>query len=227
MLRLRLHRSELTYEVALAPPLAAVIDTPGKFVSALIREFDNLNVVLSDFGLDDDGPLEDQGLSCEVDKFDANILLRADRFEISFLGTEDTREASAEIVRGMWQVIASISPEVTPKSHSLLYEMDCELIAGSYRAALEQFCKPHDGLPKGTETAIAYYLPRDSSRGFLDSSVVLNRSAEVGGGILLAATLVFDGERLSRDGAVQEGQERLNELLRSLDIALQDSEAGS
>jgi hypothetical protein len=222
MLQLRVHRSELTYELALAPPLAAVIDTPGKVVSALLLGLDRLNVGLSDISLDD-GPLEDRGLSCEIDKFDANILLRTDRFEIRFLAIDDTGEAAAEIVRSLWHALGSTWPEVTAKSHSLLFEMDCELAGGSYRAALERFCRPCEGLPKGTETAIVYYLPQDSSQGFLDSSLVLNRSAEVEGGILLAATLVFDGKHLDRDGVVQAGRERLEGLLRSLNITLKDS----
>jgi hypothetical protein len=226
MLELRVHRSELTYEVALAPFLAAVIDTPGKVVSALISEFDHLSLSLADISLDD-GPLEDKGLSFEVDKFNANVLLRADRFEVQFFAIHEAAGAAAEIVPGLWRALASISPEVTAKSHSLLFEMDSEIADGSYAAALDQFCRPHEGLPKGTNTALVYYLPPDNSQGFLDSSLVLNRSAEVEGGILLAATLVFDGKRLGRDHVIKAGQDRFNVLLRRLDITVKDSEAKS
>jgi hypothetical protein len=70
-----------------------------------------------------------------------------------------------------------------------------------------------------------YYLPQDRSQGFLDSSFMLNRSAEVEGGVLLAVTLVFEGKH-SGDGLVEEARERLNDLLRSLDITLlKDSQA--
>jgi hypothetical protein len=222
-LELRVHRSELTYEVAVAPSFDAAIDTPGKVVSALLSELDHLGVNLSDISLDD-GPLEDQGLSCNVDKFNANILLRVDRFEVRFFANNETEDAAAEVARGLWQALATVSAEIAAKSHSLLFEMDCELAAGSYGAAVRNFCRPHEGLPEGTETAIVYYLPQDSSQGFLDSSVVLNRSAEIDGGILVAATLVFEGKRFGRDGAVQAGRERLNELLTSLNVTL---EAGS
>jgi hypothetical protein len=74
MLQLRAHRSELTYSATLAPSLAALIDTPGKLATALISEFDHLDVSLSDVSLDE-GPLEDRGLTCEVEKLDASILL--------------------------------------------------------------------------------------------------------------------------------------------------------
>ena len=226
MLQLRAHRSELTYEATLAPSLAALIDTPGKLVSALICEFNHLDVSLSDVSLDE-GPLEDRGLSCEVEKLDASILLRADRVEIHFFAIEETPvDATTQIMRGVWKAIASTSPEVTAESHSLLFEMDCELPIGSYREALERFCKPHESLPKGTETAVVYYLPQDRSQGFLDSSLVLNRSAEVEGGVLLAVTLAFDGKRSGPDGMLEAARERLQDLLRSLDITLlKDSEA--
>jgi len=227
MLQLEVHRSELTYEAALSPVLAALIDTPGKFVSALLSEFDHLDVGVSDINIDD-GPLEDKGLSCEVEKLDASIVLRADRVEIRFFAIDETGDDATEAIRGVWKAIASTSPAATAKSHSLLFEMDCALPNGSYRGALERFCRPHENLPNGTETAIVYYLPQDDSHGFLDSSFVLNRSAEVEGGVLLAVTLVFGGEHLRPDELVQAGRERLNDLLRSTDIkVLKGPKAGS
>jgi hypothetical protein len=227
MLQLHVHRSELTYEAALSPPLAALIDTPGKVVSALLSEFDHLDVGVSDVSMDD-GPLEDKGLSFEVEKLDASVLLRADRVEIRFFAIDETTDDATEAMRGVWKAIASTSPEATAKSHSFLFEMDCEFPTGSYRGALEQFCRPHDNLPKGTETAVVYYLPQDGSQGFLDSSFVLNRSAEVEGGVLLAVTLVFDGKHLRPEGLVQAGRERLKDLLRSLDITVvKDSQGRS
>jgi hypothetical protein len=220
LLQLRLHRSELTYEVALSPYFAAVIDTPGKVADALASEFNRLDVSLSDIDVDDDGAFEDRGLTCELHKRNASVLLRADRFEIHFAEPEEVGDAP--IAPSVWQVLEASSPLVKPKSHSLLFEMDCELSSGTYGAALQHFCMPPTSLPKGTETAVVYYLPRDSSRGFLDSSLVLNRSAEVEGGILLAATLVFEGDSLGRNDAVSAGRGRLNELLKSLNIAIGD-----
>jgi hypothetical protein len=218
MLQLRVRRSELTYEAQLAPPLSAVIDTPGKLASALISQFDYL-VGLADVTLDE-GPLQDRGLSCEVEKFHTSILLRADRVEIHFLAVDETWGPwTSEAIHGVWKAIASTSPEVAAKSHSLLFEMDCEPLTGSYQAALERFCSPHRNLPEGTETAVVYYLPQDLSQGFPSSSFVLNRSAEVQGGLLLAMTLVFDS-RHSQEDVVQQGRGRLDDLSRRLEIEL-------
>jgi len=227
MLQLHVHRSELTYEAALSPFFATLIDRPGGVSSALLSELGYLDVGVSDISMDD-GVLEDKGLSCEVEKLDARVVLRADRIEIHFFAIDESGDAAAEAMRAVWKAIALISPEVTAKSHSLLFEMDCELANGSYRAALEQFCRPHESLPQGTETAVVYYLPPDASRGFLDSSLVLNRSAEVDGGILLAVTLVFDGKHSRPDELIQAGRGRLAELLKSLDItAVRSSRVGS
>jgi hypothetical protein len=225
MPHLHVQRSELTYEAVLSPSFGTLIDTPGRVLSALLSEFDHLDVGVSDVSMDD-GPLEDTGLSCEVEKLDANVVIRADRVEIRFFSIDETGDGAAEAIRGVWKVIACTSPEVTAKSHSLLFEMDCELLNGSYRAALEPFCRPHESLPQGTETAVVYYLPPDASQGFLDSSFVLNRSAEVEGGVLLAVTLVFEGKHSRPDELIHAGRKRLADLLRSLDIAVvQDSKA--
>jgi hypothetical protein len=223
MLQLRVHRSELTYQAALWPSLAAVIDSPGKAVSAFLAEFDHLDVGISDLSLDD-GPLEDRGLRCEVDKLNASIVLRADRVEVRFAGFDKTGDGTTEAIQAVWKAIASVSPEAAAKSHALLFEMDCAIPEGSYREALDQFCRPHKNLPERTETAVVYYVPKDASRRLLDSSFVLNRSAEVEGGVLVAVTLVFEGDlRLER--IVESGRERLEDLLRCLDIAiLQGSE---
>lgn len=224
MLQLRVHRSELTYQAALMPSLAAVIDTPGKAVSAFLSEFDRLDVDISDISLDD-GPLEDKGVSCEVDKLDASIVLRADRVDVRFAGFDKIGGAATEAMQAVWKAIASVSPEAAAKSHSLLFEMDCAIPEGSYREALDPFCRPHESLPKGTETAVVYYLPKNASQRLLDSSFVLNRSAEVEGGVLVAVTLVFEGD-LRVEQIVEAGCERLQDLLRCLGIAiLQGSEA--
>jgi hypothetical protein len=218
MPQLHLHRSELTYEGVLSQPLGAVIDTPGRFVSAFLSEFNHLDVGVPDVAVDHKGPIEDYGISCDVERLDANIVLRVDRIEICCPASNDAQENAAKAIRGAWKAVSSITPEIVAKSHSLLFEMDCEIRAGSYRALLERFCRPHGSLPPGTETAVVYYLPQDDSQGLLDSNLVLNRSAEVDGGILIAVTLVFDGKDLSPDRLVHAGHARLQDLLKSLDI---------
>ncbi|MGO9274071.1 MAG: hypothetical protein ACLQOO_28180 [Terriglobia bacterium] len=225
MLQLRVHRSELTYEATLWRPLAAVIDTPGKAVSAFLAEFDHLDVGISDLSLDD-GPLEDKGLRCEVDKLDASIVLRADRVEIRFASIDKTGDDATGAMQAVWKAIAATSPQAAAKSHALLFEMDCAIPGGSYRGALDQFCRPHENLPEGTETAVVYYLPQDASQDLLNCSFVLNRSAEVQGGVLVAVTLVFEGN-LRPERIVPAGRERLKDLLTRLDITLlQNAEAG-
>jgi hypothetical protein len=188
-------------------------------LAALLSAFDHLHVGVSDVRMDE-RPLEDRGLTCEVDELDANVVLRTDRVEIRFFDVDEACESTAEVMRSAWKAIAHTSPEVTAKSHSLLFEMDCELTSGAYSKALEPFCRPPENLPPGTETAVVYYLPADVSQGFLDSSMVLNRSAEVDGGILLAVTLVFDEKYSRPNELVHTAQERLSHLLASLAITV-------
>src|SRR5438876_11069833 len=109
MIQLRIYQWELTYQVALSPPVAALIDEPGRLASALVSQLEHFDLGLSDVSVDDgDGSLDDKGLSCELEKFHASILLRADGFEIHFReATED--EKATELIRGTWQVLNSIS----------------------------------------------------------------------------------------------------------------------
>src|SRR5947209_13383982 len=128
MIQLRIHQRALTYQVALSPPVAALIDEPGRLASALVSQLEHFDLGLSDVSVDDgDGSLDDKGLSCELEKFDASMLLRADRFEIHFFSMEATEDEKAtELIRGTWHVLNSISPQINATSHSLLFEIDCE-----------------------------------------------------------------------------------------------------
>jgi hypothetical protein len=216
-LHLRIHRSDLTYEVALVPFVAAVIDTPGMVAAALASALAPFNVSLADIKVDE-GRLENRGLTCEIDELDANVVLRADRFEIHFSSVEpaDTRS----LIDGVWKALSSGANTVLAASHSLLFEIDCEFQTGTYGDVLGEFCRPPEGLPKGTETAVVYYIPPDKEDGLRDSNIVLNRSAEVEGGILVAATIVFDGSAPGQKDVIAAGVRRFHQFLKSLDITL-------
>jgi hypothetical protein len=158
-----------------------------------------------------------------VPKLDASVTLRADRVEIRFFGIEEAGDdTAAGALQAIWKAIRLSTPEIVPRSHSLLYEMDCEVPDGSYSKALEPFCAPAQTLPPETETAAVYYLPPNTEQGFLDSSIVLNRSAEVDGGVLLAVTLVFDGRQPVPE-VLHSGRTRFADLLKRLDIMIADS----
>ena len=90
MIQLRVRQCELNYEMALSPPVSAVTDAPGELTSALVSRLDRFGLSLSEVTIDDEPSFEDRGLSCEVEKLDACIVLRADRFEVHFLSIEET-----------------------------------------------------------------------------------------------------------------------------------------
>ena len=225
MIQLRVHQSEVTFGTALSPPVPALVDSPGKIASILVSHLDKFGVSLSDITVDD-GLLEDRGLSCEVQELEASVLLRADRVEIRFSSIEDTEgEIASTVVQEIGRLVTVVSPDVIARSHSVLFEIDCEALRSTYRGVLEKFCQPPGSFPKDTETAIVYYLPGDGEKGFLDSSLVLNRSAEVDGGVFREATLVFEGKALGLEGVIPAARARLTELLKKLDVVLlQDGE---
>jgi hypothetical protein len=144
--------------------------------------------------------------------------VRVDRFEINFWSADSGRHA--EFVASVWRAVAACAPEVAAKSYSILFEVDGEFSGNAYGPALAEYCKPLESLPKGTETAVVYYLPPDTDQGFLDSSIVLNRSSEVEGGILIAATLDFGGSTSDKSRLIPSARKRFLELLGSLQIAI-------
>ncbi len=221
VIELRVHQSELTYEAALSPPIAAIMDAPGSVASRLLPFFGSHKLELSDIVIDD-GPLVDRGLGFELPKLDASVSLRPDRFEIRFTSIDVTADQLGEIVRGIWQTLAfSVSPNTkSTTAHSLLFEVDCDP-SESYSAILERFCPPVQGLPPGAVPGVVYYLPEDRTQGFLDSNFMLNRSSEVEEGLLVAATLVFEaGIGVDTTGPIQAARARFDELLHTFRIKL-------
>ena len=73
-------------------------------------------------------------------------------------------------------------------------EADTGIRGATYRELLNRLAPAPESLPGGTESAVVYYLPGDPSRGYGESSLVLNRSAEVEGGLQVNATLVYEAE---------------------------------
>jgi hypothetical protein len=220
MIQLRVRRSELTYEGELSPPVPALIDGPGRLAVDLVAKFDHLGLSLADLTIDDGEP-EDRGLTCELEKLEARVSLRADWLEVCFSAIEKTGDdRAADTIRRLWQVLSAAAPATSVKSHSVHFEIDCEALGGTYQQSLDSLCRAPGGLPSGTETAVVYYLPREDGRGYLDSSIVLNRSAEVDGGVLLAATFVFDGNMFASDAAISLARTRLQDLLSRLEVRL-------
>lgn len=89
-------------------------------------------------------------------------------------------------------------------------------IRSSYQQLLGELARAPSALPSGTETAVIYYLPAESDKGYEASSLVLNRSAVVADGLQVNATLVFVGHDLYIPQTLKTAQCRLIDLLRSL-----------
>jgi len=220
MFHLRVHQCGLTYQGELSPPVPVLIDAPGNLASALVAKFEDRGVGLADLRINEGG-LEERGLTCEIGELEASLSLQADLIELRFSSIESTGDARAtDAIRSVWQVLSATGPVTSAKSHSLLFEFDCEAVAGSYQRSLDGFCRAPESLPAGTETAVVYYLPREDSRGYLDSNIVLNRSAQLDGGVLLAVNLVFDGKMCASDTVISRARTRLEDLLSRLEVTL-------
>jgi len=88
----------------------------------------------------------------------------------------------------------------------------------SYQELPNRLARPPESLPAGTETAIVYYLPREPSTSFAESSLVLNRLDGVEHGLQVNATLVYEAESVKPAAAVLSAHNRLRELLRNLGL---------
>src|SRR5712692_1364313 len=96
--------------------------------------------------------------------------------------------------------------------------MDSAIVAEAYHSVLDRLAPVASPLPPGTETAVVYYLPAEAGHGYRESSLVLNRSSSVNHGLLVGATLVFEGGAMKPGATIAAARERLSGLLRSLRI---------
>jgi hypothetical protein len=167
----------------------------------------------------EEGEPDERGVACEVDEFDARVALYGDRIEASCTKfVFGTAASIGTILENVWSRLTELNAGTAAKTHSILFEADMRILGASYQQLLNRLAQPPESLPAGTETAIVYYLPGEASRGFAESSLVLNRSDGVEHGLQVSATLVYEAGSLKPAAAVLSAYSRLRELLRNLGL---------
>jgi hypothetical protein len=218
MIQLYLEQCELTYEGAFVKPEFSLVDFPGKLCDLLLVALEAFGCTSTDLFFEEGEPGE-RGVACEIDELDTRVTLHGDRIEISCANfVTETAEKVATVLANVWLGVAGLKAGVTPKTHSFLFEADTEIRGTSYQELLNRQARVPESLPGGTETAVVYYLPDEQSRGYRKSSLVLNRSGEVDGGLQINATLVYEAEFIKPEAAISAARNRLGELLRTLGL---------
>jgi len=219
--RLQVEGTDLAYEGGFAKPAFSILDNPGTVCELLLEVLAPFGCTAADLTLDDDGEPGDRGVSCDVDDLDASVTVRGDRVELRVSEfAPDSAQAAASILDTIWSGLAAINARAVPKNHSVLFEINAAIRDSSYQRVLERFAPVPPVFPGGTESALVYYLPADSSRGYGESSVVLNRSAVVEHGLQISATLVYEDQELKPAAVISVAQAQLAELLRNLEVEL-------
>lgn len=133
-------------------------------------------------------------------------------------GAAEPPASVGAVLENVWSGLVGINAGVVAKTHSFLFEADVRIRGASYQEVLSRLARAPESLPVGTETAVVYYLPGEPGRGYGESSLVLNRSAEVEGGLQVNATLVYEAESVKPTAAISAAKNRLSELLRNLGL---------
>lgn len=158
------------------------------------------------------------GAWCEIDSLDTRVTLHGDRMEVHCANLTGGAAAKiAAIMESVWTSLES-GAGTTARTHSVLLDADAQIRGASYQELLNRLARAPESLPAGTETAIVYYLPGEPDSGYGESSLVLNRSARVEGGLQVVATLVYEAQSLRVTVALSAASSRLSELLGRLGI---------
>lgn len=218
MTQLHVEQCQLTYEGAFLKPALSLVDSPGKLCDLLLDALEEFGCTSTDL-LCEEGEPSELGVTCEVAELDTEVRLHGDRIEIHCANfVTGTAARLATVLANVWLRLSQFRAEVVPKTHSLLFEADTEIRGLSYQDLLNRLARAPESLPVGTETAVVFYLPGEPGRGYRESSLVLNRSAEVDRGLQVNATLVYEAASIKPAEAISAAQSRLGELLRNLGL---------
>ncbi|SPF41766.1 hypothetical protein SBA4_2790005 [Candidatus Sulfopaludibacter sp. SbA4] len=218
MTQLHVEQCELTYEGAFVKPALSLVDSPGKLSDLLLEALESFGCTGSDLFLAK-GALGERGVTCEVRGLGTGVTLLGDRMEVHCANFVNATAASvATMLENVWSGLAQLNGRVVAKTHSFLFEANTRIRGASYQEVLNRLARAPESLPGGTETAVVYYLPAEPDRGYGESSLVLNRSAEVECGLQVAATLVYEAESVKPEAAILAAKDRLSELLRNLGL---------
>ncbi len=216
MSQLHVERCDLTYEGFFVQPGFSLIDAPGKLCDLLLDALASFQCTAGDLTLEEGEP-EERGITCELDEITSRVSVHGDRIELHCDDFEITKaDRLAVALEKLWSRLAALSAGAVPKTHSFLFELDTEIRGLSYQDLLNGLARPPDSLPPGTETAVGYYLPGESGKGYAESSLVFNRSAAVEHGLQVNATLVFEGAGVKERAPIPAAWRRLDQLLRNL-----------
>lgn len=218
MTPLHIEQCGLTYEGAFVKPAFSLVDCPGKVCDLLLEALEAFGCTGADLTFEQ-GQADERGVTCDVEELDAEVTIHGDRIEIrceNFANGNATNFAT--VLAGVWSGLAGLNIGTAAKTHSFLFEADAQIRGAAYHEVLHHLACVPQAFPSGTETAVVYYLPAEPARGHGESSLVLNRSAKIEGGLQINATLVYEAESVKPATAISAAKNRLGALLRDLGL---------
>jgi hypothetical protein len=216
--KLRLERCEFTYEGQYAHPAFSLTDAPGKLADLLLGVLSPFRCSGPDLDLDLD-EFSDRAVTCEIDELDARLSIYGDRAE--FHCSEfplDGYDDVAHLLNGLWPALALLDARAAPKTISFRFDLDSHIPGGTYQQLLNRLAPPSTALPRGTESAVVFYLPPNPLQGLCDSSLVLNRSELVDQGLQVSATLVYESQTKLPLVTLATAKNRLDDLTQGLGL---------
>jgi hypothetical protein len=198
-------------------PAFSLSDSPGAICDLLLGALEPFGCTSADLVLEDGEPGE-QGVTCEID-LDTRVTFHGDRIEVHCATFARGNSANiAQVLERIWSGVAKCNIRVAAKTHSFLFEAEGLIRGASYQKVLNLLAPAPEELPAGTETAVVYYLPKEPNKGYVESSLVINRSNGVDDRLEVDATLVYQAQALQPSEALAAAHSRLGELLRQLEL---------
>lgn len=203
-------------------PIFGLLDPPASRVhSAIFGGLSKFGISINDVKLAQGVPnLSEASLSYHLPNFNAMVRLSLDKMEVLFFDTSRLqREQVSEIFHTAFSSLLQVAGDTKIREFSANIVLHGLLEGKGPEEFLSSFLKrvPTGLGPTSGQGVVFYYGGHDKTTG---SSVILDMSARVSGGIFFRTSINFDGTKVSIKEFPHATEEAFNTLSTNLDIAL-------
>jgi hypothetical protein len=218
----KVKHGEILVQGHFSTPIFGLLDPPASRVhSAIFGGLAKFGVTINDVKLSHGVPnLSEASLSYHVPNFNALVKLSLDKMEVMFFDTPRLqREQVSEIFYKAFGSLLEVAGDTKIREfslnvvlHGLLEDKESGEFWRSFVAKVPKGLGPASG-----QGVVFYYGGHDNTTG---SSVVLDMSARISGGIFFRTTLNFDGTKVSVKEFPQIAEKAFDTLSSNLDLTL-------
>ncbi len=220
MNKVRLVQGDLAYQGEFSSP---AFDLVGSFLSLLTRLYARMakfGVRPADLKLESGQSLAESALLCALHGLNAQARIRVERVEANFLELRRvTQDQVLAIILEAIGAVQELSPQLAFKTHGIVLSLHGVLEGITFEDFIQRYTvKAPDGLGPPVGSGVVYYYGPETERD--NSSVVLDKSLVVSGGLYLRMNLTINGTKVSVTEVHDKVSAYFNLLVKKLDLEI-------